>query len=249
MTINSPQGLRGTGEPTSGRNHSIGASNRTELEVRQLYFSYADTEILHGINLTVPAGVSVAVVGASGSGKTTLLHCLSGIHAPASGQVLFSGADLGSLDEDGRRRVRREHFGFVLQFGRLIPELSALENVSLPLRIVGVSRGEAEDRAAALLDQVGLSARKDLSAGKLSGGESQRAAVARALVHGPSVVFADEPTGALDSKNSEVVMDLLLAGADASKQRPSIVVVTHDDDVAAKADRIVRMRDGVVCEA
>jgi putative ABC transport system ATP-binding protein len=173
-----------------------------------------------------------------------LLHCLAGILVPDGGEVRYRGSRLDSLSDDLRSELRRSDFGFVFQFGSLVPELSAVENVALPLRLAGHKRRTAEARALEWLErlEVGEVARK--RAGEMSGGQGQRVAVARALVAGPRVVFADEPTGALDSLNGELVMDLLVGAA--REQGASIVLVTHEPRVAAYADREVVLRDGAL---
>lgn len=217
------------------------------LTADQVTFAYGDAEILRGVDLTVDRGETVALLGPSGSGKSTLLYCLAGILVPSSGTIGFDGAPLSTLDDRGRTLVRRQSFGFVLQFGRLMADLTVSENVSFPLRLLGVRRREAEARAAEALESVGLPGRGSQRTATLSGGEQQRAAVARALVHDPAVLFADEPTGALDSTNGTRVMDVLLEAARA--RGTAVLLVTHDESVAARADRQVRLGDGRVLSA
>ncbi|WP_370289358.1 ABC transporter ATP-binding protein [Nocardioides sp.] len=216
------------------------------LRSDDLHFSYDGNVVLDGVGLGVDRGETVALVGPSGSGKSTLLYCLAGILVPAHGSVVFDGQVLGELDEKERTLLRRRSFGFVLQFGRLMADLTATENVSFPLRLLGVKRAAAEAAAREALDAVGLADRGERRAATLSGGEQQRAAVARALIHEPAVVFADEPTGALDTANGAVVMDALLSTA---RQRgAAVVLVTHDPAIAAGADRRIHLRDGRIVD-
>ncbi|MCC7138895.1 MAG: ABC transporter ATP-binding protein [Planctomycetes bacterium] len=203
-------------------------------------------EALRGVDLDVARGELVAVMGASGSGKSTLLHLLAGLARPTQGQVVVDGTDLAALDDDALTAVRRRRIGIVFQAFHLVPVLTALENVALPLALDGVPQAEAEARAAAALDRVGLRARAPHLPSELSGGEQQRVAVARALVARPPLVLADEPTGNLDSRNRAQVLSLLrgLAGEEGR----TLVLVTHDADEASVADRVVRLADGRVVE-
>ncbi|WP_086821907.1 ABC transporter ATP-binding protein [Allokutzneria sp. NRRL B-24872] len=215
----------------------------TELLVAKgLAKSFGKTTALVDASLSVRAGELVAVMGPSGSGKSTLLHCLAGILKPDAGAVTYRGEDLSEMSDGDRSALRRNDFGFVFQFGQLVPELTFLENVALPLRLGGTRRAEAERVAAQWLDQLEVG---DIAAKRpeeVSGGQGQRAAVARALATRPKVLFADEPTGALDSLNGERVLRLLF---DAAKQtRAAVVIVTHEPRVAAYADREVVVRDG-----
>ena len=216
------------------------------LEASGLHKTFGSTRALAGIDLSIAPGESVAIMGASGSGKTTLLHVLAGITSPDSGRVTFSGTrgpvDVTALGERDRSRLRRESFGFVFQSGLLIPELTAIENVALALMLNGTGRKEAVHQAAGWLTSLGLAGMEDRRIGQLSGGQAQRVSIARAQVTGASVIFADEPTGALDSTTSSEVMDALL-GSTVGQGR-TLVVVTHNDDVAARCSRIVNMRDG-----
>ena len=212
------------------------------LTARDLHRRFGRTLALAGSSVEIEAGEIVAVMGPSGAGKSTLLHCLAGILLPDQGEMVYAGRRLDQLSERERSRLRRDEFGFVFQFGQLVPELSALENVALPLRLGGTGRREAEQRAEEWLERLEVAALGRKQPGELSGGEGQRVAVARALVNHPQVVFADEPTGALDSLNGERVMTLLV---DAARSRGTMVVlVTHEPRVAAYADREVFMRDG-----
>ena len=203
---------------------------------------FGQTEALRGIDVEIAPGEILAVMGPSGSGKSTLLHCLAGILVPDAGTVTFEDRGIDGLDEAERSRLRRTRFGFVFQFGQLVPELRATENVALPLLLDGVRPAEAMARAAAWFPRLGLDGLERRRSGELSGGEAQRVAVARALVIGPSVVFADEPTGSLDSLAGEQVMDLLSDAARA--EGATVVLVTHEPRVAAYADREVIVRDG-----
>jgi putative ABC transport system ATP-binding protein len=191
----------------------------------------------------VRAGEIVAVMGPSGSGKSTLLHCLGAIVRPDAGRVVYAGREISGLSDVDRSALRRSHFGFVFQFGQLVPELTCLENVALGLRLDGVRRRVAEQRARDWLDQLEVADVAGKLPGQISGGQGQRVAVARALVTGPRVVFADEPTGALDSLNGEKVMVMLTRAARESGA--AVVLVTHEARVAAYADREVIVRDGV----
>ncbi|GAB3885829.1 ABC transporter ATP-binding protein [Terrabacter terrigena] len=201
---------------------------------------------LGGVDLTIRAGQSLAVMGPSGSGKTTLLHVLAGILRPTGGQVLWRGRDIARMSDRERTVLRRKDFGFVFQQGMLLPELPAVENVALPLMLDGSSRSQATARAAALFAPLGLSGLEKRRPGELSGGQAQRVAIARALVARPGVVFADEPTGALDQTTSAEVMRHLTELA--AHTGASLVVVTHDQDVAAWCGGVVRVRDGRVVE-
>ncbi|MFE7565156.1 ABC transporter ATP-binding protein [Kitasatospora sp. NPDC057500] len=217
------------------------------LQARALHLSYGPAAAVAGVDLSVGPGEVVGVVGASGSGKTTLLHCLSGLLLADSGSVLFRDRPLESMTVRQRDELRRSHFGFVFQFGDLVPELTLLENVSLPVRLQGARAGEARKRAAEQLEVLGIGQLGHRTVGEVSGGELQRAAIARALVHRPDVVFADEPTGALDDHNSEAVFGLLLEQARAYDA--AVVLVTHDRLLAARTDRTVVLAGGRVVEA
>jgi putative ABC transport system ATP-binding protein len=203
---------------------------------------FGPTEALRGIDFSLAAGEIVAVMGPSGSGKSTLLHCLAGITVPDEGQVTFQGRSVDAMGDAERSRLRRTSFGFVFQFGQLVPELPAIENVALPLLLNGVGRREAVSIAATWFPRLGLDGLEQRRPGEMSGGQAQRVAVARALVIEPAVVFADEPTGSLDSLSGEQVMELLTRAA--GEQGTSIVLVTHEARVAAYAHREVIVRDG-----
>jgi putative ABC transport system ATP-binding protein len=214
------------------------------LALRGLHKSFARTEALRGVSLDVQPGEVVAVTGPSGSGKSTLLHCAAGVLVPEAGSVTFDGQRLDELDESARTRLRRREIGLVLQFGQLVPDLTAVQNAALPLLLDGTDRRTARTAALAWLERLGVAEVADQVPAELSGGESQRVAVARALVTGPRLVCADEPTGALDTVAGEVVLtELLAAVRDA---HASLLVVTHDNRVAARADREVVLRDGAL---
>ncbi|MBM3769772.1 MAG: ABC transporter ATP-binding protein [Acidimicrobiia bacterium] len=200
--------------------------------------------ILHPLTVTIPAGTFIAVVGPSGSGKSTLLGLIAGLDAPTSGSVAIDGTDITKLDEDGLAKLRGEKIGFVFQFFHLIPSLTALENVSVPLEIAGAA--DATDRARGLLQEVGLTGRAHHYPSQLSGGEQQRVALARALANNPPILLADEPTGNLDSANGRHIMDLLQNIHSA--RRTTLALVTHDRELAALADARLVLRDGHVVE-
>ncbi|MEV4479297.1 ABC transporter ATP-binding protein [Micromonospora coxensis] len=214
------------------------------IEARNVEFSFGTTPALRGASIAVDSGEILAVMGPSGSGKSTLLHCLAGILVPDSGEILFDGARIDSMTEAERSGLRRDRFGFVFQFGQLVPELTAVENVALPLLFGGVRRTEALRTASGWFARLGMDGMQQRRSGELSGGQAQRVAIARGLVAGPQVLFADEPTGALDSLTGEQVMDLLVAAA--REQGTTVVLVTHEPRVAAYADREVIVRDGRV---
>ena len=212
------------------------------LAAEGLHKAFGASPALAGASLRLDRGEVVAVVGASGSGKSTLLHCMAGIVVPDTGTVAFAGRDLAAAGDAERSRLRRESFGFVFQFGQLVPELTCRENAALPLRLGGTKRRAAQVRAEHWLDRLEVLDCADKLPGEVSGGQAQRVAIARALVGEPDVVFADEPTGALDSLTGERVMALLTATArDADA---ALVLVTHEARVAAYADREVHVRDG-----
>ncbi|ATE57609.1 ABC transporter ATP-binding protein [Actinosynnema pretiosum] len=215
---------------------------RPLLEAVDLRKSFGPTPALDGAGLAVHAGEVLAIMGPSGSGKSTLLHCLAGILQPDSGTVRYRDVELSALADGARSELRRTDFGFVFQFGQLVPELSCLENVALPLRLGGVKRKAAESRAREWLERLEVDGVADKRPGETSGGQAQRVAVARALVTGPKVVFADEPTGALDSLNGERVMQFLVTAA--RETSAAVVLVTHEARVAAYSDREVVVRDG-----
>jgi putative ABC transport system ATP-binding protein len=201
---------------------------------------------VHAVNLTVEEGEFLAIMGPSGSGKSTLLYLLGGLDKPSSGKVWLRNADLSALNDDALSRLRRTEFGFVFQFFNLIPVLTARENVAIPLILDGVPRPEALKQADEALARVGLADRTTHRPSELSGGQQQRVALARALVTTPAVILADEPTGNLDSRSSDEVVQMLRRAVDEWKQ--TLVLVTHDPRVAAYADRIVFLKDGTIVD-
>jgi putative ABC transport system ATP-binding protein len=214
------------------------------LAAKDLRLAFGQTQALRGASLELVRGEVLALMGPSGSGKSTLLHCLAGILSPDSGTVHVLGEPIEGLPESRRSELRLSRMGFILQNGDLIPELTLAENVALPLQLLGTPHREAFAKAAEMLESVGLGHAGDRRTGEVSGGEAQRAAVARALVHDPAIVFADEPTGALDTLAGEQVLELLLS---ASRQHgASVLLVTHDHRIAAHADRVIVMRDGAL---
>ncbi|MDF9750503.1 ABC transporter ATP-binding protein [Arthrobacter sp. ES3-54] len=219
------------------------------LSARGVHHAFGQTEALRGIDVDVHAGEVLAVMGPSGSGKSTLLHCLAGILAPVRGTVAYAPpglnpVNISGLGETERSRLRLTDFGFVFQFGQLLPELTALDNVSLPLLLGGTKRAEARQRSEELLERLGLNGFAAKLPGELSGGQAQRAAIARALVTSPAVLFADEPTGSLDSLAAENVLTLML---DLVREAgTTVVMITHDARTAAYADREVIVRDGII---
>lgn len=226
---------------------SVLQSGDAILEARDVVLSFGETPALRGASLSVQRGEVLAVMGPSGSGKSTLLHCLAGILVPDSGEVSFDGERLDTMREGERSKLRRDRFGFVFQFGQLVPELTAEENVALPLLLGGIRREEALRSARAWFERLELDGLERHRAGEMSGGQAQRVALARGLVAHPDVLFADEPTGSLDSLTGELVMGLMTGSARA--EGTTVVLVTHEPRVAAYADREVIVRDGKVTSA
>ncbi|MEV0010639.1 ABC transporter ATP-binding protein [Streptomyces sp. NPDC047973] len=214
------------------------------ISARGLKKAYGATEALKGASLDLGEGEILAVTGASGSGKSTLLHCLAGIARPDEGTVRYKGEELGELPDERLSALRRDDFGVVFQFGQLIPELTALDNVALPLLLAGARRGPANQRAGEWLERFGVRGQAELRPGGMSGGQSQRVALARALVTSPRAVFADEPTGALDALAGEQVMTALVHTA--RETGTAVLLITHDAQIAAYADREMVLRDGAV---
>ncbi|MFJ4002730.1 ABC transporter ATP-binding protein [Streptomyces sp. NPDC090023] len=217
-------------------------SDGSLLVAHDLHKSYGPTAALDGAAFSVHPGEVVAVMGPSGSGKSTLLHCLAGIVRPDSGSIRYAGRELTTMTDTERSALRRGEFGFVFQFGQLVPELTCVENVALPLRLNGTPRKEAERTALAWMERLEVNDLGRKRPGEVSGGQGQRVAVARALVTGPRLLFADEPTGALDSLNGERVMELLTDAARSTNA--AVVLVTHEARVAAWSDREIVVRDG-----
>jgi putative ABC transport system ATP-binding protein len=212
------------------------------IHARGLHKSFGTTEALRGIDLDVRRGEVLAVMGPSGSGKSTLIHCLAGVLAPNEGHIVIDGVDLGALSADARARLRLERIGFVFQFGQLLPDLSAVDNVALPLLMGGVGRKKATAQAREWLDRLELADQAAKVPGDMSGGQAQRVAIARALVTNPGVIFADEPTGSLDSVAAENVLTAMLEAV--REAGTTVVLITHDPRTAAYADREVIVRDG-----
>ncbi len=214
------------------------------IEVRNIKKSFGNLEVLKGINLDIERGKVVSIVGASGAGKTTLLQIMGTLDKADSGSVVIDGVDVMTLSDAKRSAFRNKHMGFVFQFHQLLPEFTALENVMMPALIGGTPRREARKRAEELLAFMGLSERASHKPGELSGGEKQRVAVARALVNKPDVVFADEPSGSLDTQNKQELHRLFFDLRDRLGQ--TFVIVTHDEQLADLADRKICMRDGII---
>ncbi|NDE00762.1 MAG: lipoprotein-releasing ABC transporter ATP-binding protein LolD [Gammaproteobacteria bacterium] len=220
----------------------VAAVLEAEGLVREFREGDTTLRVLDGLSLTIRAGECIAIVGASGSGKTTLLQILGGLDRPTAGTVRIQGRDIHALGEAERGALRNRTMGFIYQFHHLLPEFSALENVAMPLLVRRLPVAEARERAAAVLQEVGLAQRLTHKPHQLSGGERQRAAVARALVTQPALVFADEPTGNLDGRNAEQVFELLLR---LNRERQtSLVIVTHDLRLAARMDRVLTLQQG-----
>ena len=217
------------------------------IQITSLTRAFGNTRVLDGVNLTIAPGECVALVGRSGAGKSTLLHLLAGIDAPDAGQVRYDDVDLTALDEDRRTAFRRQHLGLVFQSYNLVPSLSAIDNLRLPLELNGMGARAARAEATAMLQRLDLAELAGRYADQLSGGQQQRVAVARALVHKPAVMLADEPTGSLDAENAAAVMRLLIG---ACRERgASLVIATHAQEVMGQADRLLRIEAGRLVDA
>ncbi|MBF0122433.1 MAG: ABC transporter ATP-binding protein [Candidatus Omnitrophica bacterium] len=221
------------------------------LIARSISKSYTDTqkrvEVLKGVDFEVAQGESVAIVGPSGAGKSTLLHVLGGLDTPDQGQVILAGADVYKMNDVDRSRIRSREVGFVFQFYHLFPELTALENVFFPMMVVTGGMRQMNDvriRAKVALEQVGLSGRLDHKPNQLSGGEQQRVAIARAMINEPRILLCDEPTGNLDSKTGEAIIETLMALHQGEER--TIIIVTHDEAIAKRCSRTVYIKDGVL---
>ncbi len=216
------------------------------IECQNISKTYIDGKlqvpVLENLNFKVAHGQSVSIVGASGSGKSTLLHILGGLDKPTSGSIRLMGKDLSTLSQNSIGKLRNQYLGFVYQFHHLLPDFTALENVMMPLLIGHKSKAEAEQQALIMLEKVGLQQRVMHRPGELSGGERQRAAIARALVTHPACLLADEPTGNLDRRNAQNVLDMMLDLQ--SEMNASLVVVTHDDELASRFDEVLTVYDG-----
>jgi putative ABC transport system ATP-binding protein len=229
---------------TPGACPARAADSPLPVAVSGVEHSYGSTPSLRGVSFTARRGQAIAVTGPSGCGKSTLLHVCAGLLRPQSGRVEVFGADLGARDEAALARMRRRTLGIVLQYGQLVPDMSLLDNVALPLVLEGRKRVDAEETASLWLARVGLADVQTAIPGQVSGGQAQRAAIARALVTTPMVVFADEPLASLDSQGADEMLQLLLDHV--RDYRTTLVFVTHDNTVVALADREIRLRDGVV---
>ena len=218
------------------------------IDCQNVSKSYQDghlnVDVLHDLNVQIQAGESVSIIGASGSGKSTLLHILGGLDTPTSGKIALMGQDLATLNQAKLGALRNQYLGFVYQFHHLLAEFTALENVMMPLLIGKMKRSEAEERAAIMFEKVGLSTRMTHRPAELSGGEQQRAAIARALVNNPKCLLADEPTGNLDRNNARHVLEMMLQLR--HELNTALVVVTHDDELAVRFDRVLTMKDGAL---
>ena len=217
-------------------------SIKTEKVVKQYFLDNSYVEALKGVDISIKKGEMVALMGPSGSGKSTLLHILGGIDIPTEGKVFINGQDIFSLGENKLAKFRNSHIGFVFQFHHLFPEFTALENVMIPVQIY--NKGKAKEKAGRILKRLGLENRLNHKPSQLSGGEQQRVAIGRAIVNEPDIILADEPTGNLDSKNTEIVMNLLKELNE--KNNVTMVIATHDKEVAEYCSRTIYLRDGMV---
>ena len=214
------------------------------IEIKDLTKKFGDLEVLKGVSLTVNRGEVISIIGPSGAGKTTLLQLVGTLDRPTGGTILFNGEDVAKMSSNRLSTFRNRHIGFVFQFHQLLPEFTALENITIPALIAGRKRKEAEEEAMELLRIMGLEERAHHKPSELSGGENQRVAVARALINHPDVILADEPSGSLDSKNKEELHRLFFSLRDKFGQ--TFIIVTHDEGLASYTDRTIKMVDGVI---
>jgi len=219
-------------------------SKKNMIKLENIIRNFGSLQVLKGINLEVERGEIVSITGPSGAGKTTLLQIMGSLDKPNSGHVLYDGRDITSLDEKELSAFRNKHIGFVFQFHQLLPEFTAIENITIPMLIAGSSMKQATTRAKELLELLGLQDRADHKPSELSGGEKQRIAVARALANQPDVILADEPSGSLDTKNKEDLHKLFFSLRDMLGQ--TFVIVTHDESLASMTDRTIHLLDGVI---